>query len=426
MRILVVGGGGREHALVWKLHQNPEVKALACAPGNGGISGFANCIANVGAGEIENLAAFAYKAEMDLTVVGPEAPLTAGLVDLFKEKDLLAFGPSKAAAQIEGSKSFAKDIMKKYGVPTADYAVFEEYAKALDYIKERGVPVCVKADGLAAGKGVFPCQTIEEAVEALDTIMVKKEFGGAGAKVVVEEFLTGEEASFLVFTDGETILPMPSSQDHKAIYDGDKGPNTGGMGAYSPAPLITPELEQKVMKTIMEPTIAGMEREGCRFEGILYAGLMIDKGEPKVLEFNARFGDPECQPLIMRLKSDLLEIIMAITNRELHKVKPEWDPRPSVCVVMASGGYPGKYEKGMEIRGLENVVTMKDIMVFHSGTDLNIEGRYETDGGRVLGVTSIADTIPGAIDLAYEAVGKIDWDGCYYRRDIGRKALNRI
>ncbi len=426
MRVLVVGSGGREHALVWKLSRSPQVQAIACAPGNGGIGGLANCIF-VGAGpeDIENLSAFAYKAEMDMVLVGPEAPLTAGIVDHFKEKGLPIFGPSKAAARIEGSKSFAKDLMRKYDIPTGDYRTFEDHGLALAYVREKGAPLVIKADGLAAGKGVFVCQTQEEAEAALDIVMVKKAFAEAGARVVVEEFLTGEEASFLVFTDGDTILPMPSSQDHKAIFDGDKGPNTGGMGAYSPAPVVTPELERKIMDTVMVPTIEGMAKEGCPYEGVLYAGVIIKNGEPKVLEFNARFGDPECQPLMMRMKTDLAEVLSATVKHELHKVKLEWDPRPSVCVVMASGGYPGKYAKGMEIGGLENVVTMKDVMVFHAGTELNIDGVYETTGGRVLGVTAIADDIPATIDLAYEAVHKIQWEGCYYRSDIGKKALNR-
>jgi phosphoribosylamine---glycine ligase len=424
MRVLVVGGGGREHALIWKLAQSPLVKAIACAPGNGGISGRANCI-NVDPNDIENLAQFAYKAEMDLTIVGPEAPLTRGIVDLFRQKGLNIVGPTQSAARIEGSKSFAKDLMKKYDIPTADYQSFTDHTEALSYIKKARVPLVIKADGLAAGKGVFPCRTTEEALDALDRIMVRKVFGDAGNTVVVEEFLTGEEASFLVFTDGHTVLPMPACQDHKAIYDGDQGPNTGGMGAYSPAPVVTPELENRIMEKIMIPTIEGLASEGCPYEGVLYAGLMIKDGDPKVLEYNARFGDPEAQPLLMRMKSDLAAVLNAIVRRELDKITLEWDSRASVCVVMASKGYPGSYEKGKIIRGLEDVVIMDDIMVFHAGTDINMEGHYETTGGRVLGVTSVAPGIASAIDLAYKAVSKIHWDGCYYRRDIGKKALLR-
>ena len=362
---------------------------------------------------------------MDLTIVGPEAPLTKGIVDLFKQKGLPIVGPTMAAAQIEGSKSFAKDLMKKYGIPTGDYRTFEDHSEALDYVKKKGTPLVVKADGLASGKGVFPCQTLEEALRALDQIMVQGLFGEAGNRVVVEEFLTGEEASFLVFTDGKSVLPMPACQDHKALYDGDQGPNTGGMGAYSPAPVVTPQLEKRIMETIMIPTVEGLSLEGCPYEGVLYAGLMIENGEPKVLEFNARFGDPEAQPLLMRMTSDLTEVLAAITRHELDSVTLEWDHRASVCVVMASGGYPGQYQKGKLVQGLEKVVIMKDIMVFHAGTEINIEGQYETNGGRVLGVTSIAPGIDSAIDLAYEAVSKISWDGCYYRQDIGKKALKR-
>ncbi|MFH1090378.1 MAG: phosphoribosylamine--glycine ligase, partial [Pseudomonadota bacterium] len=328
-------------------------------------------------------------------------------------------------ARIEGSKAFAKNLMKKYGLPSAGYEVFSDYEAAADYVRRKGGPLVVKADGLAAGKGVLLCHTTEEALKSLDMIMKTRAFGSAGDKVVVEEFLTGEEASILVFTDGKSIKPLPSSQDHKAIYDGDRGPNTGGMGAYSPAPVITPRLEQEIMETVMRPAVEAMNAEGCPYKGVLYAGLMIDpSGSPQVLEFNARFGDPECQPLVLRLKSDLLDILEAIVEDRLEEVEVEWDDRASLCLVMASGGYPGSYEKGRFIDGLDKVEAMEDVVVFHAGTAQK-EGRIVTNGGRVLGVTAIGENVAQAIEKAYAAAEKISWDGAYYRRDIGRKALDR-
>ena len=423
MKVLVVGGGGREHSLVWKLAQSPKVTKVLCAPGNAGMKDLADCHP-VGAEDIEGLVALAKDQGVDMVIVGPEAPLTLGLADRMAEEGLKVCGASQEAARIEGSKIFSKELLKKYGIPTADFKAFEDVEAAKAHVRERGAPVVIKADGLAAGKGVFPCQTVDEALEALDIIMVDKAFGSAGDQVVVEDFLVGEEASILVFTDGQTIKPMPSSQDHKPIYDGDKGPNTGGMGAYSPAPVVTPELETYIMDHIMRPTIEAMAAEGCPYKGVLYAGLMINKDGPMVLEFNARFGDPEAQPLLMRLKSDLMEPLEAIIEGRLEEVDPVWDERATVCVVMASGGYPGSYEKGFEISGLEEAGAMEDVVVFHAGT-AEKDGKIVTSGGRVLGVTAIGDGVAQAIERAYQAVEKITWEGAFYRRDIGQKALDR-
>ncbi len=424
MKVLVVGGGGREHALVWKLKQSPRVRQIACAPGNAGIGGIAWCL-HMDADDIEVLAQYAEKTGVDLTVVGPEVPLTKGIVDVFEERGLPIFGPVRAAAEIEGSKVFAKELMRKYHIPTADFAVFEDPDEATRFVRKRGTPLVIKADGLAAGKGVFVCDTPEEALEALDRIMVQRVFGDAGKRVIVEDKLEGEEASILVFTDGETVLPMPASQDHKAIFEGDRGPNTGGMGAYSPAPVISPDLERRIMDEVMIPAVKGMTAEGRTYRGVLYAGLMIRDGEIRVLEFNARFGDPEAQPLLMRLESDLLEPLEAVAARRLKDVKLSWSPKASVCVVMASGGYPGKYRKGQRISGLEHVDGMKDVAVFHAGTEFDERGRYVTSGGRVLGVTSLGETIHTAVERCYDAVKRISWEDCYYRRDIAAKALNR-
>ncbi len=423
MKVLVIGGGGREHALIWKIAQSPGVKKIFCAPGNAGIARLAECVP-IGAEEISSLLAFARKERADLTVVGPEAPLTLGVVDLFESHGLRIFGPSKKAAEIEGSKVLSKEIMKKYGIPSADFQIFQDYQEAVTYVRKNDKPLVVKADGLAAGKGVILCSDAREALAALDRIMVQKEFGAAGQRVVVEEFLEGEEASFLAFTDGESILPLPTSQDHKAVFDGDRGPNTGGMGAYSPAPVVSEKVHREVMDTILRPTIAAMDAEGRRYRGVLYAGLMIRDGKPKVLEYNARFGDPETQPLLMRMKSDLLPVLEATIDGTLSRQKAEWDPRATVCVVMASGGYPGSYAKGKIISGLEEASKVPDTFVFHAGTALR-DGKVVTSGGRVLGVTAIGKGIPEAIAAAYLAVEKISWEGVQYRRDIGRKALKR-
>jgi len=422
MKVLVVGGGGREHALVWKINQSPKVSKIYCAPGNAGISKQA-ILVPIKANDVKGLLDFALREEIDLTVVGPEEPLTQGIVDLFESRGLTIFGSNKKAAEIEGSKAFAKEMMKKYNIPTASYEVFSSRDEAINYVRQQGAPIVVKADGLAAGKGVRICKTIEEAIQAINQIMVEKVFGEAGNRVVVEEYLIGEEASYIAFTDGKTILPLASSQDHKPVFDEDQGPNTGGMGAYSPAPVVTEEVNQKIMEEILKPIIEGMGKEGRPYKGVLYAGLMIHRGQPKVLEFNARFGDPETQPVLVRMKNDMVPILEACIHGTLSQYKIDWDNRASLCVVMASKGYPGDYEKGKRIEGLEEVSRMKDIFVFHAGTAIN-EGKVITNGGRVLGVTGLGKDIPHAIEYTYQAVRKISWEGVHYRTDIGKKALH--
>ncbi len=424
MKVLVVGGGGREHSLVWKMGQSPRVTELFCAPGNAGIAEMAECI-DISATDLEDLAEFAENNKIDLTVVGPELPLTMGIVDLFEERGLRIFGPHREAAEIEGSKVFCKDLLDKYGVPTARYRAFDNRDEAAAYIESIEMPVVVKADGLAAGKGVIPSMTMQDALKALDTIMVERAFGDAGRRVLIEEFLVGEEASFIVLTDGENVVPLASSQDHKPIYDGDRGPNTGGMGAYSPAPVVTEEVHRKIMDEIMIPTIKGMASEGRPYRGVLYGGLMITDGQPKVLEFNARFGDPENQPIMMRMKGDMIPLLEACIDGNLRGGLIDWDPRWAVCVVMASEGYPGSYEKNKVIRGLDRVAEMQDVFVFHAGT-ARIGEEIVTNGGRVLGVTALGEGARGAIDLAYSAVKTVEWDGVYYRSDIGKRALDRL
>ncbi len=421
MKVLVVGGGGREHALTWKISKSPKIKKIYAAPGNAGIAGLAECVP-LRAEDIKGLLAFAREKAIDLTVVGPEGPLSLGIVDEFTRAGLRIFGPSGKAAVIEGSKQFSKDLMKKYQIPTAEYAVFTDKAAAEAYVREKGAPIVVKADGLAAGKGVVVAETVEEALKALELIMSEKAFGAAGDRVVIEECLRGEEASFMAFSDGKTVVPMASSQDHKRVFDGDKGPNTGGMGAYSPAPVVTRQLERRVMETIMIPTVRAMEKEGRLFKGVLYAGLMIQNGEARVLEFNARFGDPETQPIMARLDTDLITIFEAILDGTLARVEMTWKPDPAVCIVMASGGYPGPYDKGKEIKGLDKAATHANVMVFHSGTSSR-NGRVVTDGGRVLGVTGIGPSIAAAIDHAYAGVREITFPGAHFRADIGARAL---
>lgn len=421
MKILIIGSGGREHALVWKISQSKKAEKIFCAPGNPGIAEIAECL-NIKADDINSLKEFALKNNIDLTVVGPEQPLALGIVDEFEDAGIKIFGPSKMAAEIEGSKAFSKELMQKHNIPTAAYRVFENAEEAKEYAEKHHPPVVVKADGLAAGKGVFICPTMDEAFLAVDIIMKEKAFGDAGAKVVIEEFLAGEEASFLAFTDGETVLPLASAQDHKQVFDNDEGPNTGGMGAYSPAPIITPSMQKRIMSEIMLPTVHAMKAEGRQFKGVLYAGLMLTKKGPKVLEFNARFGDPETQPLLMRLKTDIVDVFLAVIENRLKGVKLEWDKRTAVCVVMASEGYPGDYEKGKIITGLEDIKGMKDVYVFHAGTSLK-DGKLATNGGRVLGVTALGAGIKRAIKNAYSAVEKINWDGAHYRTDIGAKAV---
>jgi phosphoribosylamine---glycine ligase len=423
MRILVVGSGGREHALVWKLLQSPRVQKIYCAPGNAGIADLAECV-DIPVDDIEGMVHFALTHEVALTVVGPEAPLTDGMIDAFDKAGLQAFGPSKAAAQLEGSKVFAKQLMQKYNIPTAESRTFTDPDQALAYLQEKGAPIVVKADGLAAGKGVVVAATLTEAKDALHRIMLQREFGDSGNRVIIEEFLAGEEVSVLAFTDGETVIPMVSSQDHKAAYDGDTGPNTGGMGAYSPAPVLPDQLMEQVQKDILQPTIAGLKKEGILFKGILYAGLMITPNGPKVLEYNVRFGDPECQAVLPRLKSDLAVIMLAVVNRSLGDQEIHWHENHTACVVMASGGYPGSYKKGTPILGLDEAAAFRDTFVFHAGTATH-SGKTVTAGGRVLGVTAWGSTLPEALEKAYAAVDKIQFHGAQYRTDIGQKALNR-
>jgi phosphoribosylamine---glycine ligase len=423
MNVLVIGGGGREHALVWKIAQSPLVEKIYCAPGNPGIAGLAECVA-IPADKIAALCDFALDQAIDLTVVGPEVPLTLGIVDLFQTAGLAIFGPSKAAARLEGSKGFSKDLMAKYGIPTAAYRSFTERDAAAAYIREIGAPIVVKADGLAAGKGVIVAESVEQALAAVDEIMLDKVFGSAGASVVIEEFMAGEEASFFAFTDGKNILPLASAQDHKRIFDNDQGPNTGGMGAYSPAPVVTAALYDEIVARIVQPTIAGMAAEGTPYCGILYVGLMIEQGKPRVVEFNARFGDPEAQPLLVRMKSDLVPVLLACARGELTQTSLEWHDKAAVCVVMASGGYPGSFAKGYAIGGIDQAEALGDLVVFHSGTALK-DGRLVNNGGRVLGVTGLGADVAAAIAKTYAGVAMITWQDVHYRTDIGRKALQR-
>ena len=420
MKVLVIGSGGREHALVWKISQSPMVDKIYCAPGNAGIGQIAECVA-IKAEDLDGLLDFALQNEIGLTVVGPEVPLTMGIVDKFQEKGLKIFGPSGRAAEIEGSKTFAKDLMAKYGIPTAKYGAFTDAAEAKAFLAEVGLPCVVKADGLAAGKGVLICETKEEAETAVDDILVDNKFGNAGSRVVVEEFLTGQEVSMLAFSDGKTIVPMVSSQDHKRIWDGDKGLNTGGMGAYSPAPIYTPDVHEIVVPQVLEATIKAMEQEGRPFAGILYAGLMLTADGPKVLEFNARFGDPETQAVLPRLKSDLVEIFLAIIDGRLSEMNIQWHEEAAVCVVMASGGYPESSDKGRVITGLEDAAETGAI-VFHAGTK-ETDGNIVTNGGRVLGISALGRDIAEAIANAYRGVEKITFENMQYRTDIGKKAF---
>lgn len=423
MKVLVVGSGGREHALVWKIRQSKKVEKVFCAPGNAGISRLADCVP-LSVTDVKGLLKFAKKEKIDLTVVGPESSLVAGIVDIFEENGLRIFGPSQKSAELEGSKVFSKEFLEKYNIPTASFKVFSNAGQAKKYIDTCGAPIVVKADGLAAGKGVIVAKTVEEAKQAVDLIMGDKAFGSAGDKIVIEECLAGEEASFIAFTDGKTVLPLPTSQDHKAIFENDEGPNTGGMGAYSPAPVVTGEIAEFVMNRIMLPTIKGLETEGRPYKGMLYAGLMINGDTINVLEFNCRFGDPEAQPLLMRLKSDIVDIFEAAIDGTLDSVDMKIDPRPTVCVVLASGGYPGVYENGKTIKGLSKAGDCPGVEVFHAGT-VRKHGRCVTNGGRVLGVTAVGKTLEEAISRAYRAVDEIRWTNCYCRRDIGAKALRR-
>jgi len=424
MKILVIGSGGREHALVWKIAQSVHADKIYCAPGNAGIQELAECV-EVKADDVQGLLDFAQDKSIDLTVVGPEAPLALGIVDVFQKKGLPIFGPGKNASCLESSKVFAKNIMKKYNIPTADCTVFSDYEKALDYVRNAQRPLVIKADGLCAGKGVFVCAGLEEQEKALTSIMRDNRFGDAGKTVIIEEKLEGEEASIIVVSDGEHVLTMASSQDHKRIFDNDKGPNTGGMGAYSPASVVTKEIFTQIEREVIIPAIRGMRNENMPYKGVLYAGVMITESGPKVLEFNVRFGDPETQAILPRLKSDIVEIMIEAAAGTLDEVTLQWDERTCVCVVIASGGYPAHYEKGKQIQGLDAVKQDGGIVVFHAGTKR--EGAHVvTNGGRVFGVTGLGQDIHKAIDTTYVALKKIHFDGMYYRTDIGRKALKRI
>lgn len=424
MRILVIGGGGREHAIVWKLTQSKKVEKIFVAPGNPGIAQLAECVAL----DTTDLAAsvqWAKENKIDLTVVGPEVPLVAGLADAFRTAGLAVFGPSAVAAAIEGSKSFSKNLMAKYNIPTAFFKVCTTLEEAKAYVEEKGAPIVIKADGLAAGKGVVVAMKKKEALDALDEIMGHHKFGAAGASVVIEEFMEGEEASLFAFTDGKTIVPMVAAQDHKRVNDADQGPNTGGMGAYAPAPVLTEELKDKCMETIIRPTLAAMAKEGRPYSGCLYTGLMIKDGNAKVVEFNCRFGDPETQAVLPLLESDLAEIMLACATGTLKRSMVKWSNKAAVCVVMASGGYPGDYQKGLPITGLQEAGSLADVVVFHAGTK-EADGHIVTNGGRVLGVTAVGDDILRAKDKAYGAVDRIHFEGEHHRSDIAWRALKRL
>ena len=423
MRVLVVGLGGREHAVVWKLSQSPEVTKLFCAPGNGGIGELAELI-DIGAEDIEALAEFAESKDIDLTVVGPEAVLAKGIVDLFEKRGLRIFGPTKAAARLESSKAFAKNLMKKYHIPTGQFAVFDDPQAARAYVRQLGVPIVVKADGLCGGKGTIVANPLSEALGAIDLLMEDRIFKQAGERIVVEERLVGEEASIIVVTDGVTALPLLPAQDHKRLHDGDKGPNTGGMGAYAPAPVIDPSLAEQIMEQIILPTIRAMASEGLSFKGVLYAGLMLTSDGAKVLEYNVRFGDPEIQAILPLLKSDLVPILDDAVEGRLATTQCQWDAGSCVCVVLASGGYPGDFQIGKEIRGLDQFKNRRDLLVFHAGTKAD-KGRFLSWGGRILNIIGLGADLEAALKRAYEAIGPIGFDGMIYRKDIGFRALKR-
>ena len=424
MNVLIIGNGGREHALAWKAAQSANVETVYVAPGNAGTAldqGIENV--DIAVSDFAALADFASSNNVGITIVGPEAPLVDGIVDYFSERKLPCFGPSKGAAQLEGSKAFTKDFLDRHAIPTAAYANFTELEPALTYLREQGAPIVVKADGLAAGKGVIVAETLEQAEDAVRDMLSGNAFGDAGCRVVIEEFLQGEEASFIVMVDGENVLPMATSQDHKRVGDGDTGPNTGGMGAYSPAPVVTDAVYQRIMDEVILPTVRGMEQEGNRYTGFLYAGLMISpEGEPKVIEYNCRFGDPETQPIMLRLQSDLVELCLTALRGELDKAEAKWDPRPAVGVVMAAGGYPASYDKGDEITGIP--AETGSSKVFHAGTTLQ-DGKLVTSGGRVLCATAMGDQVSDAQALAYQLVDQIQWRGAFCRRDIAYRAIAR-
>ncbi len=420
MKMLVVGGGGREHTLVWKLASSPLVDKLFAAPGNAGMAELAECV-DIKVENLTPLADFAEKSSIDLTVVGPEVPLTLGIVDEFERRDLKVLGPKRSAAEIEGSKVFAKEFMKKYHIPTASFKIFDNPEKASDFVRSSEMPLVIKADGLAAGKGVVVVEDTSSALSTIRKMMVEKVFGPAGSRVMVEDFLEGEEITILAFTDGKAISPMLSSQDHKKIFEGDLGPNTGGMGAYAPTTVVDDKMMKRISDEILEPSVAGLEREGRTFKGILYAGLMITDRGPKVMEFNCRFGDPETQVILPLLKTDLAEIFLSMGDGELSLQEVEWGEKFAVCVVLASAGYPGKYQRDKEISGLNRAKQMEDVLIFHAGTKKQ-KGRIFTNGGRVLGVTATDKSMEKAIQKVYSAIDKLEFEGMQYRKDIGYRA----
>lgn len=426
MKVLVLGGGGREHTICYKLSQSPKLSKLYCIPGNGGISEVAEIPSGISVSDFDKIVEFCKKNQIDFIVPGPEEPLVKGIRDYLEKEGIKVFGPDKVASLVEGSKSFAKEIMAKAGIPTARFEIFDEPSKAKAYVEKRGAPIVVKADGLCAGKGVFVCETKEEAFTAIEKIMEEKIFGESGNRVVLEEKLVGEEATFIVVTDGEIFKSLPNSQDHKRLLDNDEGPNTGGMGAYSPAPVITPQLKERIEREIIEPTLKTLAKEGHPYLGFLYAGLMIvDNKDPYILEFNCRLGDPEAQVILPRIGNDFLELIQLTFEGKLSKVEIEESSGAAVCVVMASKGYPGAYEKGKKIEGLERASQISGVIVFHAGTTKK-NGEFYTSGGRVLGVTALDKDIPSAIEKAYKAVSLISFEGAHYRKDIGKKAYQHL
>lgn len=424
MKVLLVGSGGREHALAWAMLKSPKLTKLYAAPGNAGIAAVAECL-DISAEDLDGLCDAVKTLEINFVVIGPEAPLVAGLADRIDAMGIPVFGPSAAAAELEGSKGMMKDLLAKYGIPTAAYQRFDEPDSAKEYIRIKNKPVVVKADGLAAGKGVILSHSVNEAYAAVDQIMIEEAFGDAGQEIVIEEFLIGEEASYFALCDGVRAIPLAGAQDHKQVHDGDHGPNTGGMGAYTPAPILDEAMEKRVMDEIITPTVEAMAKEGKPYKGVLFAGLMIGEDGPKVIEFNCRFGDPECQPIMARLKSDALEMLLAAAEGKLEKIKLKWDPRTALTVVMAAEGYPGNYIKGSEIKGVADADAMQDVEVFHAGTILGKDGSLLANGGRVLGVTALGDTVKEAQQRAYQAVDKIDWPKGFCRRDIGWRAVGR-
>lgn len=424
MNVLLVGGGGREHALAWAISKSPKLTKLYAAPGNAGIADVAECI-GIDAEDVSGLCAAVTDLKIDFVVVGPEAPLVEGLADKINAMDIPVFGPSAAAAELEGSKGMMKDLLAKYDIPTADYQRFDEPDAAKEYIRVKNHPVVVKADGLAAGKGVILSHTLNEAYAAVDHIMIEEAFGHAGAEIVIEEFMVGEEASFFALCDGTRAIPLGGAQDHKQVHDGDHGANTGGMGAYSPAPVLNDAMQKQIMDKIITPTVNAMAKEGAPYTGVLFAGLMITEDGPKVIEFNVRFGDPECQPIMSRLKSDALDMLYAAATGNLDKIKLKWDKRAALTVVLAAKGYPGKYRKGTVIKGIDDANAMDDVTVFHAGTALNEDGALVANGGRVLGVTALGDTVAEAQKRAYAGVDAIDWPEGFCRRDIGWRAIDR-